>query len=87
MKPCVYILRNDSGTYYIGSTGNFSRRLEQHKHGYAQTTKRLRCFDPVLVQEYATLASACAVERKLKKMKRKDYIDKIVRDGHIKIVP
>lgn len=39
----------------------------------------------VLTQGYATIEEARKIERKLKKLKRKDYIDKIVKDGHIKM--
>ncbi|KKW02101.1 MAG: hypothetical protein UY52_C0024G0017 [Parcubacteria group bacterium GW2011_GWC2_49_9] len=40
---------------------------------------------PVLVlsQEYPTLVEARRIERRIKKFKRKDYIEKIVKDGFI----
>ena len=41
----------------------------------------------VLSQEYATLEEAWKVERRIKKLKRKDYIDKMVADGYVKIMP
>ncbi len=40
----------------------------------------------VLVQEYDSIEVAIKIERKLKKLKRKDYIEKIVKDGYIKVV-
>ena len=42
---------------------------------------------PTLVfkQNYPTLIEARRIERKLKKLKRKDYIENIIRDGYIKI--
>jgi hypothetical protein len=36
-------------------------------------------------QEYQTLREARKIERKLKRLKRKDYIEKIIKDGYIKI--
>jgi len=39
----------------------------------------------VLSQEVPSLAIARKVERRIKKMKRKDYIEKMVSDGYIKI--
>ena len=44
---------------------------------------------PVLVfsQEYASLAEARALEFKIKKWKRRDFIEKIVKDGYIKVLP
>ena len=44
-------------------------------------------FELVFMQEYETLTLARVVERKLKKMKRKDYLEKIVRDGYIRVKP
>jgi len=41
----------------------------------------------VLSQEYATLTEARRVERKIKKLKRKDYLGKMVTDGYIRITP
>ena len=38
-----------------------------------------------LVQEYSSLELARKIERKLKDMKRKDYIEKMVKDGYIKL--
>ena len=86
MKGYVYILRNSDGRYYVGSTGDFAKRLKQHVSGATKTTKSLKTFTPVLVQEYNTLLEARSIERKLKKMKRKDYLEKMVRDGYIKIL-
>jgi predicted GIY-YIG superfamily endonuclease len=40
--------------------------------------------EPVLVQKFNTISKARKAERKIKKMKRKDYIEKIVQDGYIK---
>lgn len=37
----VYMLRGASGRHYIGSTTDLERRLEQHRRGHTQTTKRL----------------------------------------------
>jgi predicted GIY-YIG superfamily endonuclease len=37
----IYILRGSSGRYYIGSTENLTRRLEEHRRGSNHTTVRL----------------------------------------------
>ena len=39
----------------------------------------------VLKQEYPSLSEARMVESRLKKLKRKDYIEKIITDGCIKM--
>jgi len=85
MSAYVYILEDNGGKYYIGSTNNLDTRMRQHNNGHTQTTRNMD--EPVLVfsQEYATLKKARDVERRLKKLKRKDYIRKIITDGFIKI--
>ena len=37
----VYILRGASGRFYIGSTTDLNRRLEQHRNGQTYSTRRL----------------------------------------------
>ena len=39
----------------------------------------------VLNQEYSTLSKARKIEYRLKRLKRKDYIKKIVEDGYIRM--
>ena len=41
----------------------------------------------VFSQKYENLNDARSVERKLNKLKRKDYIKKIIKDGFIKMRP
>ncbi len=85
--PFVYILQNEKGKYYIGSTPALERRLAQHKVGHTHSTKRLGNVNLVFSQEYETLSEARSVEFKLKKLKRHDYIANIVRDGFVRIKP
>ena len=87
MKGFVYVLRDAHGRYYIGSTSDIDRRLKQHRHGHTSTTRRMKNLEIVLSQEYATLTEARRVERKIKKLKRKDYLGKMVTDGYIRITP
>ena len=85
--PCVYILQFPDGKFYIGSTIDLSRRTKQHVSGHTPSTKRLGEGRLVLRQDYQTLKDARSVEYKLKKLKRRDYIAKIVQDGYIRIKP
>ena len=39
----------------------------------------------VLAQEYSSLSLARRIENRLKNLKRKDYIEKIVNDGYIRL--
>lgn len=84
MKSFVYILQDDKQKFYIDSTNNLKRRLKAHLSGHTQTTSRMTNPVLVFVQEYKTLDYARKIERKLKKFKRRDYIEKIVKDGYIK---
>ena len=86
MSGYVYILRDKNNKFYIGSTDNLERRLNAHHHGHSKTTKRMNSPVLVLSQEYPTLIEARKIENNLKKLKRKDYIEKIVTDGYIKLV-
>jgi len=81
----VYILENEDGKYYIGSTTNLDNRLKHHQGGHTPSTKRLGRLKFVFSQEYKLLKSARIIERKLKKLKRKDYIKKIIEQGTIKM--
>ncbi len=85
MPGFVYILRDDFGKYYIGSTENVDVRYKKHLSGSVYTTRRMKNPRIALRQEYSTIEEAKKVEWKLKKLKRKDYIEKIVKDGMIKI--
>lgn len=84
-KGYVYILKDKGGKFYVGSTDNLERRLKQHKSGHTQTTRNMDNFKIVLKQEYDSLDLARKVELKIKKLKRKDYVEKMVNDGYIRI--
>lgn len=82
----VYILQSlRDGRFYIGSTVALSARWRHHKGGFTHSTKRFGPLRIVLTQEYATLKEARYVERRIKALKRKDYIEQMVKDGCIKI--
>ena len=42
-------------------------------------------FEIILKQEYGSLNLARKIELKIKKLKRKDYIEKMINDGYIRI--
>lgn len=84
--PYVYILKNEKGKFYIGSTVNIENRIKHHNGGYTPSTKKMGKLNLVFSQEFGTLREARAIESKLKKLKRHDYIEKIINDGFIRIV-
>ena len=84
----VYILKSlRNGRFYIGSTINLEKRLKHHFGGFTPSTKRFGKMELVLSQEYSTLSEARKIENKIKKLKRKDYIEKMIKDKIIKLHP
>ena len=82
----VYILKDDlSGRFYIGSTNDLQRRLKQHRNGHTQTTRWMKSFTLVFSQDYPSLADARDIERQLKRLKRRDYIERIITDNYIRM--
>ena len=83
--PHVYILQSlTNGRYYIGSTSNLDKRLKHHLGGATPSTKRFGGVKLIFSQEFESLEVARKVERRLKNYKRKDFLQKIVRDGYIR---
>ncbi len=79
-------MKDVNDKFYIGSTIDIQKRLRQHELGHTQTTKNMIEPKIVLMQEVDSLLLARRIENKLKRMKRKDFIEKIVADGYIKII-
>lgn len=84
----VYILKSvRDGRYYIGSTINLTQRLKHHMDRFTPTTKRFGGIELVFKQEFGTIREARRIELRLKKLKRRDYIEKIIKEGVIKMHP
>ena len=84
----VYILQSKrNGKYYIGSTaGAVELRVRKHQQGGVPFTRRNLPVELVLAQECSDMKIAREIERKLKDLKRKDYIAKMVSEGRIKLL-
>jgi len=83
----VYILKSlKNGSYYIGSTSDLKRRLVEHNAGKTKSLKHLTPFELKFSQEFKSKAEAYRVEKKLKKWKNKQIIERIIEDGVIKSV-
>lgn len=68
----VYIMASDSGTLYIGMTGELTSRVLQHKSGKIEGfTKKYGCHKLVYYEEYEYVYDAIGREKQLKKWNRK----------------
>jgi len=84
--PYVYILKSlRDGRYYVGSTKNLHNRIVHHQKGFTPSTKKFGGVKLVFKQEYDSLTKARSIEKKLKKLKRRDYLEKIINDGIIRM--
>jgi predicted GIY-YIG superfamily endonuclease len=85
MPAFVYILKDDNGRYYVGSTTNLPRRMSQHRTKHTSTTARMKNPKLCFSEQFDSLTKARRIESKIKLLKRKDYIEKIILDGYIKL--
>jgi len=80
----VYILESlKNSRYYIGSTNNIQRRLEEHNAGKTKSLKYLRPLRIVFSRKCKDRISARRLEAKLKQYKSRSIIEQIVRDQNI----
>ena len=80
--PCIYILKSQqTGKYYIGSTNNIQRRLQEHRSGSGVYTRGRGPWELIYSEEKKTLKEArkremffktgdgrCALKRILEKI-------------------
>ncbi|MEK9159032.1 MAG: GIY-YIG nuclease family protein [Patescibacteria group bacterium] len=82
----VYILQSEkTHRYYIGSCQDITARVAEHNAGQTTATKYQRPWVLKFKQFYSSIVTARRIEYKLKKLKRRDYIENIIKDGRIKI--
>jgi len=62
----VYILNLSSGKYYIGSSGDLRKRVEQHKQNTVFTTKNGKVRELVFYAAFQSGIKARAFEKYLK---------------------
>lgn len=84
-KLGVYILRCINSRYYIGSTNNLERRLNDHQQGKVKATRYIRPIALVFFQHCESLTGARKLEYQLKSKKSRIIIEQIMRDGYIKL--
>ena len=81
----VYILESKkSGRYYIGCTSDVEKRLDKHNLGLVEATKKFRPYELKLKQAFQNISEARKVEARLKRLKRKDYLQKAIVNQNIR---
>ncbi len=72
-KFWVYILSSRSGTLYVGVTGFFDRRIDQHKCDSIEGfTKKYQCHRLVYYESYQDVQVAISREKQIKRWGRKE---------------
>lgn len=73
----VYIMASISKALYIGVTGNFYKRIKQHKekHDPKSFTARYHCTKLMYYENYGDVNNAIDREKQLKKWRREKKIN------------
>jgi putative endonuclease len=74
----TYIISNNDGIFYKGSTSDFKKRLEQHNAGLNHYTRGRGPWRPVFLQAFETRKEAEALEKRLKRC-NKTYLNWLVK--------
>ena len=75
----VYILKSLKGRYYIGTTNDIYRRLQQHNSGQSNSTAPYKPWEVVRTEKYLTLSEARKRERTLKSKKSVKILEIIIK--------
>lgn len=79
MNGYLYILRShQNGRYYIGSTSNWKRRIEEHNKGSSPYTRTTRPWIVKYLRKFGIIEEARNEEVKLKRMKSRKVIEELI---------
>ena len=75
----VYILKSQTtGNYYTGETNNLQRRIYEHNNNKSFATRGRGPWEIIYIEKYKTPKEAKQREYKIKKKKRKSYIEWLI---------
>ncbi len=81
MKFYTYIIRSEKdSSYYIGSSSSIKQRIGAHNKGKVRSTRYKRPLKLIYTEDYPTLKEAMRRERQLKSWKRRDAIEKLIKN-------
>jgi len=76
---CTYILFSKKlDRYYVGSTNNLERRLDEHNSGQTKSTKSGKPWELVFNKNFNTKSESIKFEIRIKKMKSKKFIERLI---------
>lgn len=78
MEWFVYVLKLKNGKYYVGSTNNLQRRIQEHHNGKVTATKYLRPIILLWHKKFVEVNEARKMEYYIKKQKDRKYIEYIM---------
>ena len=77
--PHTYILFSEKlNKYYIGSTSDINRRIEDHNRGKEKFTRTGTPWQIVYSEQFEILADARKRELQIKKQKSRKYIERLI---------
>jgi len=74
----LYVLKNKKGSYYIGTTNNIERRIQEHNNGKSKATKNRGPWNIVYTEKFRTRSQAMKREYYIKSQKSKKFIKNLV---------
>ena len=73
-----YVLKCGNGQYYVGSSRNIIKRLNDHKFGRVKFTKNKRPLTLIFAKEFQNYKLALGFEKKVKSWKKRKSIGKML---------
>ena len=83
MVTCAYILECKDGTFYVGSTNNLIRRLNEHEMGQNSHTKSRLPIKLVYKKEFDNLKEARKFEYFIKRQRNKKFYLKLIHGAFV----
>jgi putative endonuclease len=80
MSYYVYVLRSEKdGSFYIGHTFDLEERIQRHNDGKSSYTRAKAPWKLIYQEVFTTRSEAMKREREIKRMKSREYIERLVR--------
>ena len=83
MIICAYILECKDGTFYVGSSNDFIRRLKEHNNGQNSYTKSRLPIKLVYKKEFNNISEARRFEYFVKRQRNKKFYLKLINGAFV----